>query len=167
MEQLKLSKDFARKPPPSMALCFQRTPRGRFVGTLSESEHGYSGHILAPLHAVLPEGANQSHLGVLHVDKAKALALLALTVAKQAWDGSIGFEATCLQDHDESIRLVFETWLIDLVCRMRASAKFSLATEIDERRAMAIRIWPDVASERSNLLLASSLQRSNGQGSVQ
>lgn len=167
MEQLKLSKDFARKPPPSMALCFQRTPRGRFVGTLSETEHGYSGHILAPLHAVLPEGANQSHLGVLHVDRAKALALLALTVAKQAWDGSIGFEATCLQDHDESTRQTFETWLIELICRMRASAKFSLATEIDERRAMAIRIRPDVTSERSKLLLALSIQRSNGQGSVQ
>lgn len=93
--------------------------------------------------------------------------MLALTVAKQAWDGSIGFEATCLQDHDESVRLAFETWLIELVCRMRASAKFSLATEIDERRTMAIRIRLDVASERSKLLLASSLQRSNGQGSVQ
>jgi hypothetical protein len=167
MEQLKLSKDFARKPPPSMALCFQRTPRGRFVGTLSESEHGYSGHILAPLHAVLPEGANQANLGVLHTDKAKALALLALTVAKQSWDGSVGFEATCLQDHDEAIKLSFENWLIDLVCRMRASAKFSLSTETDERRAMASRIRADVATERSNLLLAASIQRSNGQGSVQ
>lgn len=167
MEQLKLSKDFARKPPPSMALCFQRTPRGRFVGTLSETEQGYSGHILAPLHAVLPEGANQANLGVLHADKAKALELLALAVAKQAWDGSIGFEASCLQDHDEAVKTAFENWLIDLVCRMRASAKFSLSTEIDERRAMANRIRSDVASERSKLLLASSLERSNGQGSVQ
>lgn len=167
MEQLKLSKDFARKPPPSMAVCFQRTPRGRFVGTLSESDHGYSGHILAPLHAVLPEGANQANLGVLHADKAKALEMLALAVAKQAWDGSVGFEATCLQDHHETAKTAFETWLIDLVCRMRASAKFSLSTEVDDRRAMAARIRSDVASERSNLLLASSLQRSNGPGRVQ
>lgn len=167
MEQLKLSGGFARSRMPSRVMCFQRCARGRYVGTLTQTDAGYTGHLLAPAHAVLPSGAHTGQLGFLHADHTKAFAMLALLVAKQAWDGALDFDATCLVDQDDAVKAEFERWVVGMICQIRARALFSLSDEETERKAAAERMRPAVAKERADLLVAKHLAENSGSGGLQ
>lgn len=168
MEQLHISGAFSR--PKSVAdkvMCFQVTKRGRFVGTMSSTDAGYTGHILAPKHAVLPGDAGSGSLGFLHASRQEAYDLLAMHVAKCSWDGQLGFDATCLQGLDESVTRQFENWVVNIICNIRASTIHAGCHDGDQRKETARLIRGQVIAERAVLLSAQQVDRASGSGVMQ
>jgi hypothetical protein len=162
MEQLQFSGAFPRVRPTDKVVCFQRTNRGRFVGTLCQTDTGYTGFLIAPKHPLLPDGAGTGSLGFLHAERHEAYAKLAMHVAKQSWDGQLGFEATCLEGLDELVKNQYENWLIDNVCNIRATTIHGQNSASSERQQTARTIRADVVAERANLLLAQNMDRASG-----
>lgn len=167
MEQLLFSGTFApRRLPTDRAVCFQRTSRGLFVGTLSQSDYGFSGHVLAPKHPMLPNHAGTGSLGHLHDDRHTAFNMLAMAVAKQSWDGQLGFEASCLEALDDSVKAEFDNWLTDGLCQLQAPvlAGTSDATRCKE---VAATLRPGLIAERARLLIEANVARINGSRTLQ
>ena len=168
MEQLHFSGAFSRsKSVADKVMCFQVTKRGRFVGTLSSTDAGYTGHILAPKHAVLPGDAGSGSLGFLHANRHEAYVLLAMHVAKHSWDGQLGFDASCLQALDEVVKRQFEYWLVDIICNIRASAIHAGCNDGDRRKDTVRLIRDEVITERAVLLSAQQVDRASGSGLLQ
>ena len=144
--------------------CTQRTRLGIFLGTMEKTEDGYMGHIIGPKHPMLPDAAGNGcgKVGFLHRVQHLAYEELVLRVAKAAWNGTLGFEATCIDGCGQSVKDKFESWLIDQICDMRASVFYKLPDQADERRATATRIKSSVVEDRKAFLQQASLSRVNG-----
>lgn len=91
-------------------LCIQKNKFGLYVGTLQQTEDGYTGHLLSPKHPLLPPSTS-GRLGFLHSNRDEAFEVLALHVAKTAWTNDPSFEVTCLDNCSRATRLAFEEWL--------------------------------------------------------
>ncbi len=168
MVQLQLSSalDKGRKHQHSV-VCLQRTALGLYVGTMQATEDGYMGHLLYPKHPLLPLPTGAGRLGFLHSTHDEAYEVLALHVAKAAWQGSLGFEPTCLDKCSRTTRDSFVAWLIDQICDSRASAVHSAPAESEERRAVSIRIRPAVAKERAEAIARDFMSSHTVPGSIQ
>lgn len=140
---------------------------GLYVGTMQATDDGYMGHLLYPKHPLLPLPTGAGRLGFLHSNHDEAYEVLALQVAKAAWQGSLGFEPTCLDKCSRATRDAFVTWLIEQICDSRATAAHSTPAESEERRATAIRIRPAVAQERAELIAREFMSSHNASGSMQ
>ncbi len=152
MVQLQLSSalDKGRKHDHKV-VCFQRTSVGRYVGTMQRTEDGYMGHLLSPKHPLLP-APNDGRLGFLHSNHDEAYEVLAMHVAKAAWNGSLGFEATCLDNCSRATQDSFVQWLIGQICEARASSTIAPSTDGALRREAARRIKAGVEQERVDLI---------------
>lgn len=163
MEQLHLSGAFAlARTVTDKVVCFQRTSRGRFVGTLCQSDSGYTGYLLAPKHPLMPDGAGTGSLGFMHTERHLAYAKLAIHVAKQSWDGQLSFEVNCLEGLPNSVTTQFEDWLIDNVCSIRANAIHGANPNAAECRRTAQLIRREVSAERATILSAQNVSRASG-----
>jgi hypothetical protein len=151
----------------SKVVCFQKTDVGRYVGTMSETEDGYIGQLLMPKHPMLPAAPGGQQLGFLHSNRDEAFEALALHVAKAAWNGSLGFEPTCLDACSRATRDAFVAWLIDKIADSRSTAAHGKPTESTERRATAVRIKAAVAQERAALIQREFLSLQNAGGTLQ
>lgn len=121
---------------------------------MQKTVDGYIGHILAPRHPLfLPNGEGTRKIGFLHSHHQPAYDELALQVAKTAWSGTLGFEATCLDGLGKAVKAKFEMWLIAQICESRCSAVYSSAAQLGMRAAAARRLVPTVSDERTGLLL--------------
>jgi hypothetical protein len=150
MEQIELSSAFAQtKTANNRVVCCQRTNCGQYVGTLSQTDTGYTGHILAPLHPMLAASTGSTNLGFLHDRRHIAYEKLAMHVAKQSWDGQLSFQATCLEGLDDEVKLQFENWLIDTVCNSQQMIRHQ------------------VVAERQKHLVALNVNYASGSGSMQ
>lgn len=123
-------------------VCVQRTSLGLFVGTLQETEDGYTGHLLSPKHPLLPPPPD-GRLGFLASNRDAAFEALALLVAKAAWNSSPTFEATCLDNCSRATRDAFVDWLLAQVFEPSSSAPARTSTtESDSAPSMLVHSTP-------------------------
>lgn len=155
MLQLKLSSALNKgRNHQHKVVCTQRTAVGLYVGTMQATEDGYTGHLLQPKHPLLPTNDSSGRLGFLDVNRDEAYEALALHVAKAAWQGSLGFEATCLDNCSKATRDAFVAWLVDRICDTRV-VEADLISAVPG--FLAIRIKKAAVPERSSLVLGGSM----------
>ncbi len=162
--QLRLSKDFQGLQPQAYGvMVFQKTPCGRFVGTLRLTADGFRGHILPPQHSMLPNVSGTGDIGLLHADQRVAYTMLAIQLAKTTWNGQLDFEAACLQGLEDGDKSEFEDWLIGTVAKARANAAIAGGA-----RAYSLGVIKNqVMRERHELLSAINVNRQSGSPTVQ
>ena len=167
MLQLQLSSALKGRKHDHKVVCVQRTAIGLYVGTMRATDDGYMGHLLSPLHPLLPATPSDGRLGFLHINHDEAFEALALQVAKAAWNGSLYFEATCLDNCTRSTRDAFTDWLLTQISNTQSTALHSKPRDDADRRSNAVRIKAEAAQERSKVISENFLSKQFAQDKLQ